>query len=293
MAITLEQTVTESKPKRAKLNYSQVFNRLYSDPRYKHLLLEFGCEFPALLIRAWNALAEATDARILKRHIGALAYDVSVDKDRAVKILEAMIFEGFVYEDGEYFSSRFIAEKQEKVAVQRDEWAEKKRLQREGKNIPGDKSGTSEGIPKDSFRSQPQPQLIDKEEIVAVRTKALDSPEVLQALQRWERYSRERLRKPFDEITQESVFMAYAGRPKELIRDIDGCIRAGWKTLRDASDLEAKKPDYTNGSQVTTPRTESKVRGTETYKPPPEENHSPEQKAKNLALLRSLQERAA
>lgn len=103
------------------------------------------------------------------------------------------------------------------------------------------------------------------------------------AIDLWVKYSTEKLRgKGADPIALEALYMRYANRAQDLIRDIQGSVSSGWRTIRDCSDLEQQKPE---------PKPTAAIRGSNTWKPawegqPETRAVDPETKQKLDQLLR-------
>jgi hypothetical protein len=67
-----------------------------------------------------------------------------------------------------------------------------------------------------------------------------DTAEARAALARWGQYSNKTLNRAFDQLQADTLMMRYAGRVPDFIRDINGAISSGWRTVRDCASLGAQ-----------------------------------------------------
>jgi hypothetical protein len=188
-----------------------------------------------------------------------LARIIGLDKQILTNALTKIISHGVasVREDGAIFCRRMV----------RDEDIRQKRI----------KAGLSGGNPnllkqnasKTRANVKQNPEVESEDEDVnenednressqqrSANTEIIEIPEgsgfleskALSALDRWGEYIQKTYKKPWGQMQADALMMRYHGRIADFIRDINGSMAAGWRTINDCSNLEAR-PNAPNKKQ--------------------------------------------
>lgn len=212
-------------------------------------VLENGWEAVPILLAVWIESSDERDCQMRKEDILAIPILSHFTKEKVMSVLSSAVKEGLLEEnDGCYFNSTTAAEHENFVRKQKNY---KKGHQSRKMNS----SRNQDEIKLNSSRNQNEITLnynecelstlsnedlnLDLDNCIPIPS--LDTSEVRHALKLWQRHL-VKLKRKLDQISLEGILGQYAGRPSDLIEDINYTAGAGWKTLCRKPKAEARAP---------------------------------------------------
>jgi hypothetical protein len=224
---------------RAQLKHALIRVNFMSLGKVRALKRLYGLTSKLALIEIYLTMSCATNAVISKDAILDIAEENEVKDSEG--FFNYCVQEGLIQPELGGFSNSVVIEDQEQYAKKLKIKPEQSEINRtfSGKNPR--KSPDKVGFP-DTDYDYDTDHVVSSKEGGAGETIPTESPEASEALRRWGEYTQKTLKKPWDQIQAEALIMRYHGRNLDFIRDVNGSISSGWRTVRDCADLAATRP---------------------------------------------------
>lgn len=152
-------------------------------------------------------------------------------------VLKTCIDTGMIVElDGGYSNERVLKD-QEACALKRSESSERQKKYRERAQHTSNALQTRLPVTETVTDTVDDPVLDPKETVTLPDSPEYQKPEVVAALAAWQAYAKKRLRRDFGQIEADALLSCYNTRLPDMVRDITGSIRSGWRNICDCSRL--------------------------------------------------------
>lgn len=170
--MTIENSETESKPKREKLNHVQFDIQYYNKPKMRAFRKEFLNDGLVAYMDLQLAIADSTNAEIRFSDAISIVKEWLTDQDQAIPMIDYLVERGMLlrYATGgiDWISHPRIAEAQESLFVERERWRSyKKRKYEDSTRKPKRKRRESLTQDQDQSLTQTQDQSQDHKKEIA------------------------------------------------------------------------------------------------------------------------------
>lgn len=249
MLSTNENTTTaQQSKKRVQLKHVLLDVDFYDKPKIRALSFKHKKISAGWLSHCYMQMSRASDAVVDRDCLEALAVEWGIPNFD--EVLQYCIANKLIHQSGSGYSNTRVEEDQEACAEKREE-----SLKRAARFRDRQRSVTNALRTRtpDTDTVTDTVTVVSSKEGGAGETTA-DPFEIPQAsdfadsraasaLERWGEYTTKTHKKPWGQIQADALMMGYQGRVSDLIRDINGSMAAGWRTVRDCSQAKPNAPN--------------------------------------------------
>lgn len=235
-----ERAQTTTAQKTTQLKHMLIDVDFAAKPKIKAMRAKFGQISRLWLIDVLCDLSRATGAKMERWAAIAIAQDLDIENGE--ELIQYCIERGILdAPTPDTISNIRVLEDQQALAKTQERWRNAKALREDSARIP-------QGTTEETARKSEHTEELNIEFELGGSGGILDA-DGEKAIGAWSQYLIKANRRPLDAISRDALCMRYAGRSKDLCRDVYAAIGNQWKNIRDASDLDAQT-DAPKGKQM-------------------------------------------